>query len=102
MSGEKSFQRGAIEVRSGVAAVVVTLRQCCPPGLTLTENIRLGGFALGIERVEIAIESFLGRFPGIDGAAHHFSPLRFAAIPKKAYPFHCVPVTCRAIALSDL
>src|SRR6516162_6850402 len=80
-------------------------------GLAL--DVRFRGLALGIQRVEILVQSFLGAFARVDRAtqwrgrrrfrharvSHGFSP--FSVRPKKKYPEQCEPVTALATALSE-
>ena len=73
----------------------------------LAGDIGLAGLALGMQAVELLLEPFLGGFPGVDGAAELAdSRLGHARLPdfspKKASPFHRVPVMARAMADSDL
>src|SRR5690606_32270629 len=74
----------------------------------LAGDVRLAGFALGMQAVELLLESFLGGFPGVDGATEfadhglrHVRPLWFLS-PKNNQPFQRVPVMARAMADSDL
>ena len=66
------------------------------------------GLALGVEAVELHIETFLARLARIDGAAEladdrllQARPRAFLR-PKKTQPFQRVPVMARATAESDL
>ena len=76
-----------------------------PASMGLATYIGLCGIILRIQRVEILIETSLGRDPGIDGAAHPFCDGRDHAVvstrvsslrPKKRGPFHLVPVIAKA------
>src|SRR5712671_354269 len=40
-----------------------------PALVTLAADVGLAGFALCLERVELLLEPFLGRFPGVDRTA---------------------------------
>src|SRR5262249_47182554 len=80
-------------------------------GLAL--DVCLGGLALGVQGVEILVQSFFGAFARIDGATHRRSRRRFrlarvghglspfSVSPKKKCPEQCEPVTALATALSE-
>src|SRR5271165_2191255 len=40
-----------------------------PSGMTLTDDIGLTSLALGVERIELLLEPFVGRFSGVNRAA---------------------------------
>src|SRR5215472_6346709 len=109
---QQALQRRAFQVAAAVAAVVIARGQRRPAGMSLAVDVRFGRLALGIQRVEVLVESFLGAFAGVDGAAHRgrrrlgftglghdFCP--FAVRPKKKCPEQCAPVTALATALSE-
>src|SRR5690606_22890458 len=54
---------------AGVAAVVVALGQRRPPLGLLTDDVRFGRLALGVERVELLVEPLIAGLAGVDGAA---------------------------------
>src|SRR5262245_19043859 len=79
----------------------------------LAVAVRFGGFALGIERIEILVQTFLGALARVDGATQwrgrrclrlarggHGLSL-FCVRPKKKCPEQCEPVTALATALSE-
>src|SRR5262249_44918906 len=110
---QQALQCRAFQVAAAIAAVVVAVGQRRPAGMGLTVDVRLGGFALGIQGVEVLVESFFGAFARVDGAAqwarrggfrcarvgHGFAP--FSVRPKKKFPEQCEPVTALATALSE-
>ena len=65
---EQLLECRAVHVRARVAAVVVSFRQRDPAFMALAANERLGGIALGIERIVFLVQALLGRLPGVDGA----------------------------------
>src|SRR5262249_5621818 len=79
----------------------------------LAVGVCLGGLALGVQGVEILVQSFFGAFARIDSATqwrgrrrfrlarvgHGFSPFRVSQ--KKKCPEQCEPVTALATALSE-
>src|SRR5208283_3883605 len=67
--GEKTLQRRALHRPAGIARVTVKLRQNAPALVFLASDIRLAGFALRVEGVELLLEPFLRGFAGVDGAA---------------------------------
>src|SRR6516225_9731336 len=110
-SGQEALQGGPVEVAAGVAAVVVARGQAGPAGMGLAVHIGFGGFALGVKRVEVGVESFFGAFASVDGATHRRCRRRFGfarnahwscpflASTKKKRPEQCEPVTALATAL---
>ena len=111
--GKQSLQRGPLQRAAGEAAVVVTVGNQQPAFRLLAGDVGLASLALGVEAVELLIQAFLARLPGVDRAAelaedlgrcgrllHRPAPER--RTPKKTHPFHRVPVMARAIAESDL
>src|SRR5262249_16425883 len=111
--GQEALQCRPVEIAAAIAAVVVAGRKRRPTGVGLTVDIGLGGFALGIERVEILVEPFFGALARVDrttnrrgrcrfrvaGAGHDLGP--FVVSPKKKCPEQCAPVTALATALSE-
>src|SRR5207249_4587388 len=97
---------------SGKAPVVVTSRQAPPAFVTLALEVGQAGFTLGVERVEILLESDLGGFAGVDRAAdcrgqlvlpaHALPPLPANAWRKKRKPLVWEPVIALATADRDL
>src|SRR5208337_3045440 len=63
------LQRRALHRPAGIARVIVKLRQNAPALVFLASEIRLAGFALRVEGVELLLEPFLRGFAGVDGAA---------------------------------
>src|SRR5438270_13761450 len=59
----------AFGVAAGEAAVVVAVGQAGPALLLLALDVRLTRLALGIEAVELLLQSFLRRLARVDGAA---------------------------------
>ena len=93
-----------VHAGSAETAIVITLGQHRPSRLTLAQDISLRRFALRLQGVEFLFEPFLGRLTGIDGApenggclVHQNRAPLFS--PKKANPFHRVPVTFQAMEL---
>ncbi len=72
--------------------------------MPLAGDIGGAGLVLGVERVEVLIEPFVGRLPGVDGAADP----RFAHgqadlfRPKNRGPDHRAPVMVRVIGDSEV
>src|SRR5262249_31722986 len=111
--GQETLERRAVEIAAAIATVVVAGRKRSPTGMGLAVDVCFGGFPLGIERVEILVQTFLGAFARIDGATqrrgrrrfrlacvgHDFAP--FSVRPKKKCPEQCEPVTALATALSE-
>ncbi len=115
---EQPLQRGAFGVATGEPAIVIVFRYQHPAFRALTGDVGLAGVALGIQRVELPVETLLRAFAGVDGAAafeHRHrgssartrqrpsahSPPRTLFRPKNVQPFHRVPVMARAMADSD-
>src|SRR5262249_47608799 len=93
--------------------IVVAGRQRRPTGMGLAVDVGFGGFPLGIERIEILVQTFLGTFARVDRATHRRGRRRFrlarvghgfsllSVRPKKKCPEQCAPVTALATALSE-
>jgi hypothetical protein len=103
---QKPLQGGALGRTAGIAAVVVTGADQGPAVMGLAADIGLRRLVLGVEGVELLVETVLGRDPGIDRTA---DPLgwfgRHAGFsgrlrsPKKRGPDHRVPVMANAISV---
>src|SRR5262249_36139951 len=110
---QETLQSRPVEVAAAVTAVVVADREPRPTGMGLAEDIRFRGLALGIQRIEVLVESFFGALARVDGTAHRrrregfrlagsshgLAP--FSVRPKKKCPEQCEPVTALATALSE-
>ena len=110
MSSSSRLQAGAFQRAAGDAAVVILIADQHPALGALAGDVGLAGLALGVERVELLLQPFLGGlarvdraalFPDIDSRLGHVRALRFFS-PKKTQPFQRVPVMARAMADSDL
>ena len=101
------LQAGPLQRAARQAAVVILIADQHPALGALAGHERLAGLALGVERVELLLQPFLGRFARVDRAAlfaHrglHARALRLFN-PKNTQPFQRVPVIARAMADSDL
>ena len=67
--GEQLLEGRAVEIAAGIGGVVIMLGQQPPALRGLALDVGLAGLALGVERIELLIQSVLGRFAGVDGAA---------------------------------
>src|SRR3984893_17828058 len=67
--GEQALQSGPLDVATREPATLLGGPGQCPALVTLTADVGLAGFALRLERVELLLEPFLGRFAGVDRAA---------------------------------
>ena len=105
--GQQALDCWAIESATGDAAIIVLIADLHPAFRTLAGNIGLARLALSIERVELLLETFLGRFSGVNSAAKladdlvAHAALRLFFRPKKTQPFQREPVMARAMADSD-
>jgi hypothetical protein len=103
--GQQSLECGALGRATGVAAVIVAGADQGPAVMGLAADIGLRCLVLGIEGIELLIESGLGRDPGVDRTADSFGRfachVRFSArrSPKKRGPDQRVPVMAKAISL---
>src|SRR4051812_4056999 len=99
--------------RSGFAttepAVVVVLRKAGPPLGSLAADKGFSRLPLGVQGIEIEIQAFLGRFPGVNGTADdRLRGLRFGLIHrlasklKKRNPLQCEPLISLAAADSEV
>ena len=53
---EQVLQRGPVEIRARESAVVVIVRNGGPAQMPLALDVRFGGFALRLKRVELLVE----------------------------------------------
>ena len=67
--GEQSLERRAVQGAAGDTAVVVPVTNRHPALGLLARDVGLTGLALGVERIELLLQAFLGRFAGVDRAA---------------------------------
>src|SRR5262249_9056528 len=108
---QEPLERGPLHIAAGEATVVVTIGDARPPFGLLAGDIRLGRFALSVERIELLLKPLFRRFARVNRASDRGSR-RLASIgctlhcvasnPKKRYPLQCVPVIFFATAVSDL
>ena len=112
--GHEAFQRRAVHVAAGEPAIVVVLGDALPAFVTLGGDVRFSRFSLGIEGVELLLQSFFGTLPRVDGtphdrvlggdrnihARHQWTPVEEVSW-KNRFPLQWEPVICLAIALSD-
>ena len=64
MSARRRCSAGRSSVAAGEPAVVVDVGENGPAFVSLARDVRLGGLALGLQRVELAVESLVGRSSG--------------------------------------
>ena len=105
---QQSLQFGTIGRPTGISAVIISRPDQSPAGMGLTLYIGRGCVVLGIERVELLIQSMVGGDPGVDRATDGFdcgnphdrasatSRSSLSLRPKKRGPFHFVPVIAKA------
>ena len=100
---QEALQRRSVQCTAGIAAVVVMGRQQPPAFVLLALDVGRAGLALGVEGVELLLQTFLGGLAGIDRApadrllrSHRQNPADALPLdcrsPKKAGPFQRVPV----------
>ena len=109
---QKACQSRTIRIGAGKSPVVISVRQTHPAGTLLTGNVGFGRFPLGVERIELLVQTFAGTLAGVDRAphgrrrcslrlfSHAMAPSLFR--PKKWYPFQCLPVIRLVTAVKDL
>ena len=84
---QQPLQCGALHATAGVAPVIIRCLDDFPSFVLLARDIGLAGLPLGMERVELLVQTFLGRFAGIDGAADRMLVIRLHGAP---------PTLCRS------
>src|SRR5271165_1271649 len=67
---KQAFKCRPFHVSAGEAAVVVFRGNRLPALMALAENIGFACLALGMERIERLLETFLGGFAGVNRATH--------------------------------
>src|SRR5262249_62249257 len=89
----------------GILAGIVAGPDQAPAGMRLAADIGLRGVILGIQRVEVLLESVLARHAGVDGAANRLgrrvlhdrtSDAELSRRPKNLGPFQREPVMAKA------
>jgi hypothetical protein len=65
----QSPQGGAVHIATRKPTIVVAIRKALPALVTLADDVSLARFTLGVERVELLVESFFRGLPGVDRAA---------------------------------
>ena len=105
---QQSLQVGTVGRSTGISAVVIARPDQRPAGMGLALYISRRGIVLGVQRVELLIESMLGGNAGVDGTTdaldrrslHARAPIAnrssLSLRPKKRGPFHLVPVIAKA------
>jgi hypothetical protein len=113
--GQQALECRSIHVAAGEATIVVALGQASPAFVGLAANKGFGGLALGIQRVELLLQSFLRRLARIDGATHQrqrrggllaagihaVSFVLLRVLRKNKKPLVWLPVMALATALSE-
>ncbi len=103
----EAFQRGAIHIAAGIAAIIVMVGHERPAFMALRHNIGLGGVTLRVEGVVFHVQAFFGGLAGVNRAAdtglrrrvHAVFLFDFCVNPKKAGPDIHVPVMSQAICV---
>lgn len=67
----------------------------------LGQDIGLAGLPLSMQTVEALLQTFLGGFTSVDGAAGTFHARGAFLCPKNRGPFHFVPVMAKATWLRE-
>jgi hypothetical protein len=75
--GQQAAQRRSVHVAAGEAAVVVPIGQARPSFVRLALHERLARVPLGVQRVELLLQAFLGALARI-----HRAPNRFSSRPR--------------------
>src|SRR4029077_1043878 len=93
--GEQALQRRPLDVAAREPAIVIAGSGQSPALVTLAADIGLAGFALRLERVELLLKPFLGRFAGVDrtALAARVSP-RHGCSPSSRSPEAACEMTC--------
>src|SRR5262249_16077891 len=105
--GHQTLECGAFEITSGISAVIVFRRQQAPALVPLTLDVAFGRLAVGMQRIELLLQTPPPRTCGCRPRTNEWLPywpsLRTSAVrpcplrrPKKAGPFQRVPVISRA------
>ena len=69
---EQPLQCRAVNIATGEAAIVIFRPDQGPAGMDLASDISSRGIVLGVEGVEVLLESLVGRDSGVDRAANLF------------------------------
>src|SRR5580692_6421173 len=105
---QQSLQVGTIGGSTRISAVIISRPDQGPAGMGLTFDISRGSFVLGVQRIELLVESVFRGDAGVDRTAdgpdrrslhdRAFVSNRssLSLRPKKRGPFHLVPVIAKA------
>src|SRR5262249_47397981 len=83
--GQKPLEGGALERAAGEPAIVVAIAEQNPPLGPLACDIGPTRLPLGVQRVEVHVEAFLGGFAGVNSAAQlpsRSSEVAYGDLPK--------------------
>ena len=87
--GQQPFESRPFRRSPGITAIVIEGGKGSPALVPLTLYICVTGLALRMQGIEILLQSLLGGFPGVDGAAKNFGPggagLRISSAPPGFY-----------------
>src|SRR5271154_3307139 len=67
---KQSLQVGTVGGPTGVSAIIISRSNQGPAGMGLTFDISRGRFVLGIQRIELLVESVFGGDAGVDRATN--------------------------------
>src|SRR3984893_1193121 len=72
--GQQPLESRPFRRSAGITAIVIKGGKRGPALVPLTLYICVAGLALRMQGIEILLQSILGRFPGVDGAAKNLGP----------------------------
>jgi hypothetical protein len=102
---KQALQSGPLSIAARKSSIVVFSPYERPTGMGLAAYVGVAGVVLRVERVEVLLQSLIGRDPGIDCATHMLRrsglhadvPLAdLSRSPKNRGPFQRVPVIAKA------
>ena len=79
---QQLLQSRTVKIPAGEASVVIMFRDQGPAGMLLAFDECLAGLALRVERVELLIETLLGRFASVNYATNRGRRVRRCAAPQ--------------------
>ena len=95
---QQPLQRRPVHIADGVAAVVEGLGDHLPALLFLARDVGLGGFALGVEGVELLLEPLVGGLARVDRAADQLLQFRCRAGGGAVEEKEAVPLRARDLS----
>ena len=98
---EEALQGRPLQGSAGQPAIIIAGLDQPPSFAPLAADEGLARFALGVQRIEVLLQSLFGGFAGVDGTASYRRFQRHVVNPKNRGPDEWAPVIRRATSDSE-